>query len=84
MAQSLLFFIYLICLVYASFYKSNIFTDGTRTGWVAIAQLPFLFSLAQKNNVLGLIIGCGYEKVIISPNNLQQKKKLILKYLTCS
>ena len=66
MAQSLIFFIYLICLVYASFYKSNIFTDHTRTGWVVIAQLPFLFSLAQKNNVLGLLVGCGYEKVIIS------------------
>ena len=73
-AQSLIFFIYLICLVYATFYGSNIFTDQTRTGWIAIAQLPFLFLLAQKNNVLGLLLGFGYEKVIISrcPN---KKKK---------
>ena len=65
-AQSLIFFIYSICLVYATFYKSNIFTDQTRTGWVVIAQLPFLFLLAQKNNVLGLLLGYGYEKVSIS------------------
>ena len=65
-AQSLIFFIYFICLVYATFYESNIFTDQIRTGEVAIAQLPFLFLLAQKNNVLGLFLGCGHEKVIIS------------------
>jgi ferric-chelate reductase len=65
-AQSLIFFIYLICLVYATFYESDIFTDQIRTGEVAITQLPFLFLLAQKNNVLGLLLGCGHEKVTIS------------------
>lgn len=80
--QSLIFFIYFVCLVYATFYKSDIFTDQTRTGWVAIAQLPFLFLLAQKNNVLGLLLGYGYEKVTISQR--PTKKKNILKYLTCS
>lgn len=64
-AQSFIFFIYFTCLVYATFYGSNIFTDHTRTGWVVIAQLPVLFSLAQKNNVLGLLLGYGYEKVAI-------------------
>jgi ferric-chelate reductase len=73
-AQSLIFFIYFICLVYATFYKSNIFTDQTRTGWVAITQLPFIFLLAQKNNVLGLLLGSGYEKVTIS-QRLTKKKK---------
>ena len=62
-AQSLIFFIYLACLGYAIFYKSNIFNDQTRTAWVVIAQLPFLFLLAQKNNILGLLLGCGHEKV---------------------
>ena len=82
-AQSLIFLIHLICLVYATFYKSNIFTDQTRTGWVVTSQLPFLFLLAQKNNVLGILLGCGYEKVTYLPN-LQQKKRTILKYLRCS
>ena len=80
-AQSLIFFIYFICLVYATFYESNIFTDQIRTGEVAITQFPFLFLLAQKNNVLGLLLGCGHEKVTISQSPTQKK---ILKYLICS
>ena len=65
-AQSLIFFIYFVCLVYATFYRSNIFTDQIRTGEVAITQLPFLLLLSQKNNILGLLLGCGHEKVTVS------------------
>jgi ferric-chelate reductase len=65
-AQSLISFIYFICLVYATFYRSNIFTDQIRTGEVAISQLPFLFLLAQKNNVLGFLLGYAHEKATIS------------------
>ena len=65
-AQSLLYFIYFVCLVFATIYRSNIFTDQTRSGWVVAAQLPFIFLLSQKNSVLGLLLGCGHEKVTIS------------------
>ena len=65
-AQSLILFIYLVGLVFATFYRSNIFTDQTRTGWVVVSQLPILFLLSQRNNVLGLLLGCGHEKVTIS------------------
>ena len=65
-AQSLILFIYLLCLAYAIFYKSNIFTNQTRPGWVVISQLPLLFLLSQRNNVLGLLLGYGHEKVTIS------------------
>ena len=68
-AQSLIFFIYLVCLGYATLYKSNIFTDQTRTAWIVIAQLPFLFLLAQKSNILGILLGCGYEKVSYLPTS---------------
>jgi len=71
LAQSLIFVIYFVCLAYATFKRSNIFTDQTRTAWVAISQLPFLFLLAQKNNILGSLLGYGYEKVT---TNLQKKK----------
>ena len=64
--QSLILVFYFACLVYASFYRSNIFTDGYRTGWVAIAQLPFVFAFSQKNNVLSALLGYGYDKVSIS------------------
>lgn len=78
MAQSLIVAIYFACLAYASFYKSNIFTDQSRTGWVATAQLPLLFALAQKNNVLGLLLGCAYENVTtILPT---QREIIMLKY----
>lgn len=66
MAQSSILFIYFLCLVYASFYRSNVFTDPSRTGWIAISQLPIVFALSQKNNVLGSLLGYGYEKVFIT------------------
>lgn len=61
-AQFLIMTIYFWVLIYASFYKSNLFLAADRTGWVAIAQLPFIFALSQKNNLLGWLMGLGYEK----------------------
>ena len=74
-AQSLVYFIYFVCLAFATFYRSNIFTDQTRTGWVVVAQLPLIFLLSQKNNILGLLLGCGHEKVKYL-TTLEPKKKI--------
>lgn len=65
-SQVIILTVYLFCVAYAGFYRSDIFADSTRTGWVAISQLPVVFMFAQKNNVLGWILGYGYEKVWIS------------------
>ncbi|KAJ3497971.1 hypothetical protein NLJ89_g10279 [Agrocybe chaxingu] len=62
-AQLLLLIIYFYALVYAGFYRSNIFTDTARTGWIAVAQMPLVYAFAQKNNVLGSLLGYGYEKL---------------------
>jgi len=62
-AQLLVISMYFYSLLYAALYKSNIFTDSARTGWISIGQMPFVFIFAQKNNVLGSILGYGYEKV---------------------
>ncbi|TFK37001.1 hypothetical protein BDQ12DRAFT_608543 [Crucibulum laeve] len=62
-AQVILLSLYFYVLVYAAFYKSNPFTDPMRTAWLAIGQLPFVFAFAAKNNVLGALIGLGYEKL---------------------
>ena len=62
-AQFLVLSVYFISLLYAGFFRANIFTDGSRTGWIAVAQLPFVFAFAQKNNIVGAILGYGYEKV---------------------
>ncbi|KAG2004715.1 ferric reductase transmembrane component, variant 2 [Coprinopsis cinerea AmutBmut pab1-1] len=54
---------YFYTLVYATFFKSNPFIDATRPAWVAISQMPLLFALAQKNSLLGSLLGYGYEKL---------------------
>jgi len=54
---------YAYALVYALFYKSNPFVDATRSAWVAVSQMPLVFALAQKNNLVGAALGYGYEKL---------------------
>jgi len=61
--QLLLVLTYFYSLLYVAFYKSNILTDNARTGWIAVGQLPLLYVFAQKNNVLGSLLGFGYEKL---------------------
>lgn len=62
-AQALILLIYLCILLYPSTYMSSPFTDALRTGFVAIAQVPFVYAYGTKNNVLGALLGVGYEKV---------------------
>jgi hypothetical protein len=54
----------------STFYKSNVFTDPVRTGFVAMAQIPFVFAFSMKNNFLGMLVGLGYEKVFTSSLSL--------------
>jgi ferric-chelate reductase len=62
-AQLVMMAVYPTILVSATFFQSNPFVDATRPAWVAVSQMPLLFALAQKNNILGSIMGYGYEKV---------------------
>ena len=61
--QALILALYSGILHYLSLYNSNIFTDPDRTGFVAMSQIPVVFAFATKNNLLGTLIGFGYEKV---------------------
>lgn len=63
LAQAICGLVYLAAWIYPTFYKSNPFSNPIRTGWVGIAQLPFIFAFAGKNNALGPFLGMGYEKV---------------------
>ena len=63
LAQVICALVYLACWIYPTLYKSNPFSDPERTGWVGIAQVPFIFAFAGKNNALGPFLGMGYEKV---------------------
>ncbi|KAG5636484.1 hypothetical protein H0H81_007849 [Sphagnurus paluster] len=62
-SQAFVMLFYFATLSYAGFYKSSPFSDPVRTGWVAIAQLPFVFALGTKNNILGMLLGFTYEKL---------------------
>ncbi|KAE9402619.1 hypothetical protein BT96DRAFT_974233 [Gymnopus androsaceus JB14] len=50
-------------IVYPAFYRTNAFTDPTRFGWITASQLPFVYAFGTKNNILGMFLGIGYEKL---------------------
>jgi ferric-chelate reductase len=66
--QSAILLLYTGVMIYCSLYKSNPFTDPLRTGFVAMSQIPFVYAFAGKNNIIGLLIGYGHEKVGLSLN----------------
>ncbi|KAH8823322.1 hypothetical protein DL96DRAFT_270256 [Flagelloscypha sp. PMI_526] len=61
--QALILFLYFCSFIYVPFYKSDPFTDPVREGYLAMAQLPFVFIFSAKNSVLGSLLGLGYEKL---------------------
>lgn len=61
--QALILAIYSAVMLYLTLWKSNIFTDMKRTGFVAVSQIPFVFAFGTKNNIMGGLVGLGYEKV---------------------
>lgn len=55
---------YLGILLYPSIYRSTgPFVDINRYGFISTSQIPFIFALGAKNNLLGMFFGVGYEKV---------------------
>lgn len=75
--QMLILVVWFGILIYpALFMSTGPFTDPKRAGWVGVSQLPFVFALAAKNNVLGALLGAGYEKV--RPNALEKVMWLIM------
>ncbi|KIK38307.1 hypothetical protein CY34DRAFT_15128 [Suillus luteus UH-Slu-Lm8-n1] len=61
--QVLLMLAYITIIFYVSFYKSDPFTDPHRAGFVITSQIPFVYALATKNNIIGMMVGVGYEKL---------------------
>ncbi|KAG1733904.1 uncharacterized protein EDB91DRAFT_1147924 [Suillus paluster] len=61
--QVLLMLAYISIIFYVSFYKSDPFTDPQRAGVVITSQIPFVYALATKNNIIGMMVGVGYEKL---------------------
>lgn len=60
--RSIILFCYFSIILFASLYKSNPFQDYLRTGFVSTAQIPIIFALGTKNNIIGKFLSMGYEK----------------------
>lgn len=55
---------WLAVMLYPAIYRSaGPFTDFDRYGYIAVSQIPFVVAFATKNNILGMFLGMGYEKV---------------------
>ncbi|KZT71970.1 hypothetical protein DAEQUDRAFT_723603 [Daedalea quercina L-15889] len=54
---------YFAAFAYATLFDVNLFTDPTRFGYVAVSQMPVIYVMATKNNILGTLLGVGYEKL---------------------
>ncbi|KAI6032650.1 ferric reductase like transmembrane component-domain-containing protein [Pisolithus orientalis] len=54
---------YAIMVLYCTFYKSNPFSHPSRAGRVIASQIPFVYIFATKNNIVGALVGVGYEKL---------------------
>ena len=68
--KALILVVYAAVLVYASFLGSNPFSDPLRMGIVAMSQIPIVYVLGTKNNVIGMCVGMGYEKVRSIPDSM--------------
>ncbi|OBZ77685.1 Ferric reductase transmembrane component 3 [Grifola frondosa] len=63
LSQAATLLIYFAIMIYAGLYRSNPFTDPVRAGFVATSQVPVVIFLVTKNNVVGMLLGFGYEKL---------------------
>jgi len=67
LGQCIILICYSAIAIFGSLYKSNPFREYVRTGFVSTAQIPIVFALATKNNIIGRFLSMGYEKVITVP-----------------
>ena len=50
-------------LLFAGLYRTSVFTNPLRPGYVAVSQIPWVVVLASKNNVISLLLGIGWDHV---------------------
>jgi len=63
LGQIIILIIYCLVLVICIVYKAPLMDNPNRAGFMAVAQLPFVFLFATKNNILSLLWQRGYEKL---------------------
>ncbi|TFY62034.1 hypothetical protein EVJ58_g4117 [Rhodofomes roseus] len=59
----LLIYAYIGVILYAGLLDSNPFTKPARAGLVTVSQVPLVVVLATKNNIVGALVGQGYERL---------------------
>lgn len=64
--RALLLFGYAVLMLFVGLDGGNPFVQYIPAGWVGASQLPVAFLLGTKNNLLGVLLGRGYEKVCVS------------------
>lgn len=60
---------YTAAILYAAFYRANPFSSPKRSVFIIASQIPFLYALATKNDIIGLLVGVGYDGVGVSKLN---------------
>ncbi|KZT71167.1 hypothetical protein DAEQUDRAFT_707501 [Daedalea quercina L-15889] len=58
-----LIYAYIGVILYAGLFHSNPFTNPARAGMVSVSQVPVVIVLGTKNNIVGTLVGQGYERL---------------------
>lgn len=74
---------YFAAVAYAALFDVNLFTSPARLGYVAVSQMPVIYVLAAKNNILGTLLGVGYEKVGFACYAPLRVIKCVYSLITC-
>ncbi|KAI5117123.1 hypothetical protein M0805_007970 [Coniferiporia weirii] len=51
------------CIAVTFIMSGKPLTDSVRLGWIATSQIPVAIALGTKNNLVGMLVGMGYEKL---------------------
>ena len=55
--------LYFALLLFAALYRTSIWTNPVRAAYVAVSQIPVVYLLATRNNVLNVMLGTAYDQV---------------------
>lgn len=50
-------------LLFPALFRDSVFKNPIREGAIVASQLPWVYALGTKNNIVGVLTGYGYEKV---------------------
>ncbi|CCM06220.1 uncharacterized protein FIBRA_08465 [Fibroporia radiculosa] len=52
---------YFVTLLFAGVYKTSLFMNQVRPGYVAVSQIPWVVAFATKNNIISFVSGIGWD-----------------------